>query len=555
MKSMPAVMNQRLVRMLIALIFAGLLGVLVLNWSRNDDVVRTNRVLADHVASDAMFLISPAVGDDYSDTVSEVNELIDDIEKVWFVGGGEGAIASGESQYIRMPLDSRWVRDFLPWEGRLDGNNQPILLKTQYLPISPLRPYDDRSAINLADHFRVPLVPVPLVMDGGSVVINGSGIALVSKRVVEQNQFWGYTQVEIEAVLERYFGFTDCIFVSPLVGEPTGHLDLLASFLNESTLLIARVAPEQDRANAELLDRAADEIQRKWGDRFGIRVVRIDMPSAIDGVWRTFANLVHVGNTILVPIYKKLKPEESAAAIAKLESLMPSRRIKGVDCSDLVQRGGALHCISRGYTQQLVSRRSPAWSGSTDAPRTVPELVEAWGADRLTTLWELSTSDQANQDLLLDVLLENPLYPESLRRDCAFLLRYRSAGKIPANQYRALLRDSSFQVRWFTMARIGDLGNEKTELLRELRAGGIDDRIIAFCLRLDPLAAGKMMPFLRQAIVHSDPQIRIWAFEILARLARESDQLQAALIEYASRENETTVQSVCRQLGLIGPDD
>ena len=478
---------------------------------------------------------------------------------------GSAVESLNQNSTLKMEIahDSRWVRDFLPWEAnRSDGSR--FLLKTEYLPISPLRPYDDRAPFAFASKLSVPLVTVPLVMDGGSFTTNGSGIALVSTIIERQNAFWNYSRTEIEEILQKYFGITDCLFVDPLDGEPTGHVDMFATFIGTDRLLIGTYDSRVDPVNAERLDEIARQAAQLHTHGKKLTVERITMPEHSDGVWRTFINFVFVGPKVFVPTYPDELALESRQAVTQIRKLIPNRKVVAVDCSKLVTRGGALHCISRCYTSELAKTAKVNLTRDTPIPSTpvaASTLRTTWTADkiafglssrRIATMWTLSTQSSPPIQELTKLLLDRRSHPDNaVRRDAAFLLRQTRA-KLSTEDYAVMLSDPSFQVRWFTMAMIGDLGLEGMPVLKSL-VDKVPNRIISFCLRLNPRFSAELIPFLESGLVHRDPQIRIWTFETLAELGEKHPDMLAVVKEVASKEKDKDVRSVCSDLKLIEP--
>ena len=449
---------------------------------------------------------------------------------------------------LQINHDSRWVRDFLPWELETEAGR--FLLKTEYLPIAPLRPYDDRAPYSLADALATPLLSVPLVMDGGSFITNGEGLAVVSTIVEQQNGFWGYSRNDIEEILRVYFGVTKCLFVEPLAGEATGHVDMFATFLAKDRLLLGSYRPAVDSVNAARLDHIGKEASRLTYDGRPLQIERIDMPHHADGIWRTFTNVLFVGSQVLVPTYEELG-SASDAAIARLQELSPTRKVIGIDCSKIAERGGALHCISRCYssasTEGPRDESPPNLQSDADSSWSSSEIVRGLQSHRADTMFAISTEHDPPVKQLLEVLTCTPKHSDDIRRDAAFLLRQARA-ELKEESYKQLLEDSNFHVRWFTMAMIGD--HDSVDLLQSLR-DKVPDRIISFCLRLNPRNAARMISFLESGLVHRDPQIRIWTVETLVELASDHPQLLPAVKQFAGRERDENVRAVCKKLDLL----
>jgi agmatine deiminase len=78
-----------------------------------------------------------------------------------------------------------------------------------------------------------------------------------------------------------------------------------------------------------------------------IDVVRIPMPSHSDGNWRSYTNVIYANGVVLVPQYPDTNPDLDKFALNVFREAMPDWKIIGIDCSKLIAKRGALHCVSR----------------------------------------------------------------------------------------------------------------------------------------------------------------------------------------------------------------
>ena len=109
-------------------------------------------------------------------------------------------------------------------------------------------------------------------------------------------------------LIKKQFGATDLIYLEPLAGEATGHVDMFATFTAPDTVVIGECSQREDPVNAAILDRNA---QRLAGVRTAcgpLNVVRIpvsktntlpfeDDPDAY--VWHTYTNVVYANQVLL----------------------------------------------------------------------------------------------------------------------------------------------------------------------------------------------------------------------------------------------------------------
>ncbi|MCA9670852.1 MAG: agmatine deiminase family protein, partial [Myxococcales bacterium] len=246
-------------------------------------------------------------------------------------------------------LDARhqtmWMRDYGPLvtlDRRRPG--RPLFVDAYYGDSPSL---DDDVPMRLAKALHRRHYTVALLLEGGNLLSNGVGLLVTTRQLVERNVAEGLSEQRVLARLRRTFGAGRVAVLEPLSGEPTGHVDMFAAFAAPDVVLVGSFTPEQDPDNSALLDRNAAQLRRqRLPDGRPLRVVRIPMGNNIDGVWRSYTNVLFANGLLLVPTYRKAKPAVQRRALATWRATLPRWRVSGVDVSRLAPMGGTLHCIS-----------------------------------------------------------------------------------------------------------------------------------------------------------------------------------------------------------------
>lgn len=246
---------------------------------------------------------------------------------------------------VVVPVQTMWVRDYGPLF--LEEEQGGVAIIDPRYPQTEHNPDDDVVPDALAETWDLPVVDVPLHMDGGHVLSNGAGLLLVSNALVNRN----VTKDDLDgpamyARLRESLPFDDLEIVLPLRGEPTGHIDMFMAFTDVDRLLVARMDPESDPVNARRLDALATKLEGRPTTKGPLRIERIDTPSATDGIWRTYTNVAMVEDVVLVPSYPDVDPSFDSGALATWRALLPERTVRPIDARSLVERRGALHCVS-----------------------------------------------------------------------------------------------------------------------------------------------------------------------------------------------------------------
>jgi agmatine deiminase len=194
-----------------------------------------------------------------------------------------------------------------------------------------------------------------MILEGGAIEVNGHGQLLTTEAVLlNPNRNPHLSRHDIEQRLRDSLGVTDILWLRQgIEGDDTdGHIDDLARFVNPTTLI---ACSETDPASpnhpilAENLT-ALRSFNSHTGRPFDL--VEIPLPQACEVPgWRlpvlpaSYVNFLIVNGGVLVPTFRQAKNDDRALGL--LRELFPDREIHGIDCLDLVEEGGTLHCISQ----------------------------------------------------------------------------------------------------------------------------------------------------------------------------------------------------------------
>lgn len=219
-------------------------------------------------------------------------------------------------------------------------------------------PWDDDDAVpeKVARQLRLPCFHPRMVLEGGSIEVNGLGTLLTTESVLlNPNRNPALSKKQIEARLDEYLAARNVIWLNRgIVGDDTdGHIDDLTRFVNPATLATVVEEDETDenygvlRENLERLQSARDQDGRKF------EIVPLPSPGKVYGggaarpeerLPASYANF-YIGNSVvIVPVFGH---KNDAKALGILGELFPKRAIVGIDCHDLVGGYGAIHCVTQ----------------------------------------------------------------------------------------------------------------------------------------------------------------------------------------------------------------
>ena len=238
--------------------------------------------------------------------------------------------------YEVAPVDTMWIRDYGPLILRNAWGEREIV----DLPYAEDRPQDDQVPRVLAATWQLPLKDMPLDLEGGHLLADGTGRCVITDDVLIRDadtHSWG----EIQDLFEENLGCSKLVVVPALEGEPTGHLDMFAYITGPGHVLVGSYTEKDDARNAQVLDQAAQILTEA---RF--HVTRIPMPrNDSRKIFRTYTNALIVNRIVFVPVYKA-DTRHQQEALDIFQRAFPKRTIVPVASDQIAELSGAVHCAA-----------------------------------------------------------------------------------------------------------------------------------------------------------------------------------------------------------------
>lgn len=254
------------------------------------------------------------------------------------------------------PTNDAWARDHGPIFLTRQKQTQTELAVIDWLFNSWGQKYgpwdlDDIIPQRIAAHFQLPLFEPGIVLEGGSIDVNGQGTLLTTEAcLLNPNRNPSLSRGEIEGYLRSYLGVQKILWLGDgIVGDDTdGHIDDLARFVDPTTVVCV-VEEDPADVNYKMLQENLLRLQKMTDHRnHPLRIVPLPMPSPIEyerhRLPASYANFYIANGVVLVPTYRCPNDQR---AMAILQELFPTRIAMGIDCTDLVWGLGAIHCITQ----------------------------------------------------------------------------------------------------------------------------------------------------------------------------------------------------------------
>ncbi len=218
-------------------------------------------------------------------------------------------------------------------------------------------PYDldDQIPSRIAETLGLPRIEGGMILEGGSIEQNSLGQMLTTEAVLlNPNRNPHLSRAEIEERIKRVLGMQEIFWLaSGIEGDDTdGHIDDIARFVNDSTIVISRER-DGDHPNHRVLAENRERLgDFRLPDGSRPEIIDIDLPEAchVPG-WRlpvlpaSYVNFLILNGAVLVPIFGQEKRDRQAVGL--LGELFEGREIVPIPALDIVREGGAIHCISQ----------------------------------------------------------------------------------------------------------------------------------------------------------------------------------------------------------------
>jgi agmatine deiminase len=288
-----------------------------------------------------------------------VNLLVDDEETEASVRRRCAFPGPESIRFHQIPTVDSWIRDYGPNflvndEGGLAYNDWIFnAWGNKYEELKQ----DDSIPSRLESLLKVPRFEPGIVMEGGSIEVNGAGCVLTTEQcLLNPNRNPDLSKGEIEQQLKDYLGVEKVLWLGEgIVGDDTdGHIDDLARFVAPDVIVCA-VEEDPEDANYKLLQ---DNLRRlrtmtDVEDR-PFEIVTLPMPGVVGGTSTdnrnldrlpaSYANFYVANNVVLVPIFRHAN---DARALETLQRLFNSHRAVGINCEPLVWGMGTIHCVTQ----------------------------------------------------------------------------------------------------------------------------------------------------------------------------------------------------------------
>ncbi len=265
--------------------------------------------------------------------------------------------------FYQIKNQDAWIRDYGPTFVVNNRENKLAMVKwifnawgNKYDDLKP----DNEIPYEMNNILKLPMFEPEIVLEGGSIEVNGYGTLLTTEQcLLNKNRNSNLKKDEIEEYLKDYLNVSNILWLKEgITGDDTdGHIDDIARFVNQNTVVCAFEENENDEnhnillENYKLLSQMKDESGKK------LNIIKLPMPGFVGDDERrypaSYANF-YIGNeAVAVPIFGH---KNDAKALEILRNLFPGRSVVGIYCKAMVYGFGSLHCVSQQEPEHLRMR-------------------------------------------------------------------------------------------------------------------------------------------------------------------------------------------------------
>ena len=232
---------------------------------------------------------------------------------------------------------------------------------------------DNHVPFRIAKELSITIFSPPMVLEGGSVEVNGSGTFMATRTsIINPNRNPGMTQEDIEEIISKYFGIKHFIWTTGMSGDDPElgdfidcHIDANARFVSESTVLYDWSDNKESAEFRRILKVQYEDLKNATTES-GKSLTLVPLPNTKCPVYCTtrleagvgfpksteanelgagsYCNYLVANGVVLVPIYGDINDNRAKRIIGEQ---FPGREIIGIDARTMFEDGGMIHCVTQ----------------------------------------------------------------------------------------------------------------------------------------------------------------------------------------------------------------
>lgn len=304
--------------------------------------------------------------------VIDLVKLVSSFELVYLIYDDRCGIPKGELQAeniipISMKYDDIWARDISPTFVYIDGKLTCLNWKFNawggksegaYFPWKD----DNEFAINIARYLGLPIIDVPLTLEGGAIISDGRGTVFTTQSVLlNRNRNPFKSKLYVEDILKKQLGADNIIWLKQGLStdETNGHIDNVLSVVSDNEICIAWTDDKQN-SNYKRVRLILNTLKNEYSGT----IHKINLPppqymteeeasgiisnpqalarKAGDLLPASYLNFYFVNGGVIVPTFGCPSDQE---ALLQFEKMFPLKKVIPVYSREPLLGGGGIHCL------------------------------------------------------------------------------------------------------------------------------------------------------------------------------------------------------------------
>lgn len=255
---------------------------------------------------------------------------------------------------LPIPHDDSWTRDTGP---SFLANEQGELAGVAWRFNAWGQKYSDydkdqQTATAILEHLDLPVFAADMVLEGGSIHVDGEGSLLTSEQcLLNPNRNPELLRSDIEAKLQAYLGVKTIIWLNEgLIDDETdGHIDNLACFAAPGVVLALSSDDPTDENYAALQDNISRLRASVDAKGRALEVIEVPQPERMNDdhgrrLSRSYINFYIANGGIVMPSFEDAQDNRAFEIISAVFS---NRSVVSVAANDIAYGGGGIHCITQ----------------------------------------------------------------------------------------------------------------------------------------------------------------------------------------------------------------
>ena len=253
-----------------------------------------------------------------------------------------------------MPLDDSWMRDSGP-SFIIDGRGGLAGVDWRFNAWGDkFLPYDRDALVaeRLLERLSVRRYAAPLVLEGGSIHVDGEGTLLTSEEcLLHPNRNPDLDRAAIEDLLRRYLGVRSFVWLGQGLDkdDTDGHVDNIACFVRPGVVMAVTCDDPADPNHAILQDNLARLRKARDAKGRALEIIELPLPREpryLDGhrLALSYVNFYIANGGIVMESFDDANDAQAREIVFKA---FPDRQVVQLPALDILAGGGGIHCITQ----------------------------------------------------------------------------------------------------------------------------------------------------------------------------------------------------------------